>query len=127
MSTPQENYSNFVTPPDFVDDPKHTVLLLDVDQASVQRIAEWCQLSPVDFNVYVFDASMEVTEWLLHAVNRSNAIVVNTAETILSQGKDRLCENAQTWYFGPKRFLKNSRQAIADPLDYFKEYAESVK
>lgn len=115
-------HSNFVTPPDTVTDPKHTVLLVDPVWSDLQAVAMICKTVGTDFNVYVYDAGMNDIDWLLKVASLSDAIVVNTDASDCSPNKDRLVDMPRTYYYGPKNFLSNKKR-IANPQEYFIEYA----
>lgn len=115
-------YSNFVTPPDTVTEPKHTVLLVDPSWADLQAVAMLCKTVGTDFNVYVYDAGMNNIDWLLKAASFSDAIVVNTDPSACSTNKDRLVDMPRAYYYGSKNFLSNKKR-IANPQEYFIEYA----
>lgn len=119
-------YSNFITPPDFVEDEKHTVVLIDVDKQDIQNIAEWAQTAEQAYNIYIFDHSMDNADWLLQTLDRAQACIVNTVPTVLSPGKDKLAEQGKAYYYGPKNFLA-SKARIESPLEYFVNYDKSIK
>jgi hypothetical protein len=114
-------HSNFITPPDFVNEPLHTVLLIDPTWQELESIAVLCKTSGTDFNVYVYDDTMNDIDWLLSAAQQADTIIVNTTPTACSPTKDRLIDLPRTYYYGPKNFLSNQKQ-IAHPQDYFIEY-----
>ena len=58
------SYSNFITPPDIVDDDKHSILLIDVAQDDVLKIAAWCSQSTKEYNVYLYNCEMNDKDWL---------------------------------------------------------------
>ena len=115
-------HSNFVTPPDTVAEPNHTVLLVDPVWSDLQAVAMICKTLVTDFNVYVYDAGMNDLDWLLKVASLSDAIIVNTETTACSPNKDRLIDMPRTHYYGPKNFLSNKKR-IANPQEYFIEYA----
>lgn len=119
-------YTNFITPPDFIDEEKHTVLLIDVDEAAVQNLAAWCKMSDYEFNVYLYNYTMNDLEWLGEAVSRAESIIIDTTPTELSAVKDRIAEMDKSYTYGPKNFLVNTKR-IKNPLEYFQGYKENVK
>lgn len=119
-------YSNFVTPPDFVDERKHTVLLVDVFDDQVQTLARFCKHTSVEFNVYLYNANMEDMNWFSQAVDRADAIIVNAVPNAFSALKELIAQSPKACYYGTERELKNSRR-INNPIDYFIEYADTVK
>jgi hypothetical protein len=126
MQTTDENYSNFITPPDFVDEKKHTVLLIDVHADDVQTLAMFCKTSPEFFNVYLYNYQMASEDWFGEARDRADAIIINTEVNTFSSIKDLLAELPTAWYYGPKSFLKNPNR-IKSPIDYFIQYSNNLK
>lgn len=123
----QDNiYSNFVTPPDFVDEAKHTVLLIDVFADHVQSIGKFCKHTTAEFNVYLYNAEMSDMSWFSQAVDRADVIIVNTVPNDFSPLKDIIAESPKAMYYGPKTEFKNP-QGINNPIDYFIEYADTSK
>jgi hypothetical protein len=115
-------HSNFITPPDTTNEAKHTVLLVDPVWSDIQAVAMICKTIGTDFNVYVYDASMNNIDWLTQVAESSAAIIVNTEATTCSPIKDRLIDLPRTYYYGPKNFLSNTKR-IANPQEYFIDYA----
>jgi hypothetical protein len=123
----QDNiYSNFITPPDFVDEPKHTVLLIDVVDDQVQSIGMFCKHTTAEFNVYLYNADMDNMTWFSQAVDHADIIIVNTIPNKFSPLKDIIAESPKACYYGPKTQFKNPRR-INNPIDYFIEYADTSK
>ena len=121
MQTVNQEYSNFVTPPDFVDEKKTNVLLIDVPAAQIQSLGMYLMTCEHYFNIYLYNHEMGVPEWFGHARNRAAAIIINTEPNIFSTTKDMLAELPIAWYYGPKAFLRNTQQ-INTPIDYFTQY-----
>lgn len=119
-------YSNFVTPPDFVNEAKHTVLLVDVVDDQVQSIGMFCKHTSAEFNVYLYNANMDDMTWFSQAVDRADTIIVNTIPNQFSPLKDIIAESPKACYYGPKAHLQNPRR-INNPIDYFIEYADLSK
>lgn len=115
-------HSNFVTPPDVVLESNHTVLLVDPEWQDIQAVAMLCKTIGTDFNVYIYDAGMNNTDWLNKSAELAHAIIVNTDPTSCSPVKDRLIDLSKTHYYGPKNFLTNKKR-IANPQEYFINYA----
>ena len=113
-----ENYTNFVTPPDFVQEDKYTVLLIDVSSFDVEQLAIWCKEAPIDFNIYLYSHDMEDIDWLRLAYARSKSVIINTEFTPLTPVKDRLVSDPKVWYYGPKNFVTN-RSVIRYPAEFF--------
>jgi len=69
------DYTNLITPPDFVEDAKHTVLLLNPKQEEVQELAEWCQQAEQYFNIYIYNETMGRPDWAKTAAGLADAII----------------------------------------------------
>jgi hypothetical protein len=113
-----ENYTNFITPPDSVNEEKYTVLLVDVAAFDVEQLAIWCKTASQDFNVYLYSHTMDDVEWLSHAFAAADSVIINTELTPLTPIKDRLVSNDKVWYYGPKNFITN-RKVIRYPAEFF--------
>lgn len=118
--------TNFITPPDFVEDPNHNILLVDVDPVDVETLAFLCANHDESFNVYLYKEDTNNVEWLNQAALLADAIIVNTIETGLSSIKDRFVDAPKTYHYGPKNFLNNSRRHNS-VLDYFIQRANERK
>ena len=58
-------YSNFITPPDFLDSiDNYTVLLIDPTEDDVSNIALLCKNVGTDFNVYIYLEQYNLLDWL---------------------------------------------------------------
>ena len=113
-----EQYSNFITPPDHSEDPHINVLLIDADWLEVEAVAMWCKTANRSYNVYLYSDIMLDEEWLALTINRMDHIIVNMADSAISQVKGQLLKGTHTWYYGPRTFLGN-KQKIERPLDWF--------
>lgn len=118
-----ENYSNFVTPPDFVFEDKYTVLLIDVGTFDVEQLAIWCKQANMDFNVYLYSHDMDNVDWLNRAFIAAQTVIINTDVTPLSGIKDRLVSFEKVWYYGPKNFVTN-RNMIRYPAEFFIQFSK---
>ena len=107
-------YSNFITPPDFVEDDLHTVTIVDATVEDVELMARMCETSDEMYNIYLYRAEMDNLTWLQEAITKSSAIIVN------SENKDNhwLCDNEKTFYYGSAQLLAPVRN-IESPLQYF--------
>lgn len=113
--------SSIITPPDFVSDFAHSVLLVDPDQSELEAIALYCASVNQNFNIYVYLAGMDDIEWLKKAAKKVQQVIVNTTTTEISIVKDSLAVNPLVIYYGPKRFLMNNNR-VENPLEYFTTY-----
>lgn len=110
--------TNFITPPDFVEDPNHTILLIDADPVDVETLAYLCAGHEEAFNIYLYREDMNDDLWLNQAADRADTIIVNTVDNKLSGIKDNFIDFQRTYYYGPKHFLHSTRQC-STLLDYF--------
>ena len=117
-------YSNFITPPDFVDDPFPNILFIDVDWTDVETIALYCQASSQSFNIYLYSDIMMEDEWLSSAIARANYIILNSAESACTPVKNRLIKDSRTWYYGPSKYLANF-QRLESPIEFFKKHGST--
>jgi hypothetical protein len=111
-------YSNFITPPDFVDNDFPSVLIVDADWNDVESVALWCKTAPINLNIYVYSDIMLDEEWLMDAMNRCQIILVNMATSAVDHMKKHMIKSDKTWYYGDKTFLGNKNK-ISLPIDYF--------
>jgi len=118
ISTTHQMQSNFVTPPDFVDNTNPNVLVIDADWEDVENVALWAQHSVANYNVYLYTDIMLDDAWLDRAIEQAHVIIVNTAPSDCSPRKNQLISDTRTWYYGPREFLGNPRQ-LSTPLDFF--------
>ena len=109
-------HSNFITPPDFVDEKLHTVTVVDATPEEIEILGRMCQGSDEMFNIYLYRSEMNNTNWLEQAVERSDAVVVNTNTVGLYT--DYLCSQDKTFYYGPKTFISKANK-VETPLQYF--------
>lgn len=117
-------HSNFITPPDFVNDDNYSVLVIDATWDEVETIALWCQsASNQCYNVYLYNDLMDDREWLSQAISCSNAIVMNTVESNCQEVKNTLVKDSRMWYYGPSRYLANTNR-LEKPLDFFVQHNE---
>lgn len=118
--------TNIITPPDFVKDPNHTILLIDVDPVEVETLAHLCATHDEAFNIYLYKADMNDTPWLSDVAHIADVIIVNTESNDLSALKDGYVDLLKTYHFGEKNFLGNPRR-IANILEYFVNRANDRK
>lgn len=115
-------YSNIITPPDFVTEQKHTVVLIDAEKNEIEQLASLCRQIDAEFNIYLYIASMDDQKWLSTAINLADTVIVNSSSTSVSDLKDQLCNQNKCWYYGEKTFANNTKK-LANPTDYFVQYA----
>jgi hypothetical protein len=109
-------YSNFITPPDFVEDQFHTVTVVNATDQEVELLGRMCKGSDDQFNIYLYKAAMNDLPWLKKAVDLSDAVIVNT------DGLDSVLEDLlvldKTHYYGQRDFLVKAQQ-VQNVFQYF--------
>lgn len=114
-------YSNFITPPDTLEEEERlSILIIDAEWPELEAMALFCKESKKFYNIHVYRAEMDNELWLVEQAEKSAVVVINTAETSISSIKDRLVEQPNACYYGPKNFLFNNRKVQA-PVDYLKQ------
>jgi hypothetical protein len=116
-----EQFSNIITPPDFINSRALSVTIIDPEMTEIEDVAFFLKTAAESFNVYVYRSEMNDEKWLNKVATKSIAIVVNTVNTSCSKIKDKLAVNPKTYYYGPKNFLMN-RNRIEKPIDYFIQF-----
>ena len=116
-----QEYSNFITPPDRVDEPKHSVLIMDADWNDVEVIAHWCRGADTYFNVYLYEDIMGDEEWAVQVANSVDAIIVNSRAGSADAMKGLFLKMDKVWYYGPKNYLRTDNR-LETPLEYFVRY-----
>lgn len=111
------NPTNFITVPDFVDTPQHTLLLIDVEPDDVETLAYMCSNYSESFNVYLYYASNNDIDWLTKALALADTVIVNSVQNELSNIKEAYITKDRTLYYGPKSFKYGNKCRTV--LDYF--------
>jgi len=109
-------YSNFITPPDFVDEKLHTVTVVDGTLEEIELLGRMCQGSDESFNIYLYRSEMNDVNWLKQAVERSDAVIVNTENH--NPYVDYLCTQEKTFYYGPLTFISSANK-VDTVFQYF--------
>lgn len=109
------DYSNFITPPDFVEDEFHTVTVVDAAPADVQLLGQIAKGTDKAYNVYLYHQGMDDKDWLGNAMEKSDAVIVNTADPYHNED---LCKNSNVYYYGPKTYITDANK-VESPFDYF--------
>jgi hypothetical protein len=112
-------HSNIITPPDFINDENTQILIIDPDWNDVDTLSLWLQNTAKTYNIYVYTDVMMEPEWLESAIGLAHVIILNTQDSACTPIKNKLIKDSRTWYYGPHRYLGNTRQ-IADLIEYFK-------
>jgi hypothetical protein len=109
-------YSNFITPPDFVEDRFHTVTVVNATLEEVELLGRMCKGSDDQFNIYLYRSEMNDTAWLDRAVELSDAVIVNTSTR--DSITDHLCTLDKTYYYGPHTLVTSSTK-VDTVFQYF--------
>ena len=118
--TEVEVVSNIITPPDFVYNANSNVVAIDPSESDVESIAYYLKSSPLRVNLYVYDSTeSNDPEWLETAIARSDALLINTAESSISHRKDKLAVDKKAYHYGAKRFLMSMDRHLESPIEYF--------
>ena len=115
-----EECSNIVTPPDFIDGRAFSVLLIDPTQSEIENVAFYLKTAADVFTVYVYCVAMNNREWLHEVMGKVSATIINTVQNEDSPHKDRLAAKAgEIYHYGQKVFLMAQNRRIESPVDYF--------
>lgn len=109
-------YSNFITPPDFVSDQFHTVVVVNATNDDVELLGRMCKGSDDQFNIYLYRSEMNNLDWLREAVDLSHAVIVNTDEA--DNALEDLLVLDKTYYYGSKNFLAKATR-VDNVFRYF--------
>lgn len=107
-------HSNFITPPDFVDEDLPTITVVNATVDEVELLAKMCENTDPQFNIYLYRSEMNDTDWLNSAVLRSEAVIVNLIDIDL----DYLCGFDKTYYYGDRSVIAPATH-ISGLLQYF--------
>ena len=118
--------TNFITPPDFVEDKQHTILLIDVDVVDVETLAHLCATHDESFNIYLYKEDMNDLKWLSDAAYKADVLIINTEDNSLSSIKDGYVDLVKSYHYGPKNFLANERK-LPNIYEYFVNRANERK
>lgn len=106
-----------------VEPERHTVLIVDSDWPEIEEVALFCKTSKKFYNVHVYRADMDNEVWLVEQAEKAEFVIVNTVDSSVSRVKDRLIEQPNAFYYGPKNFLKSEKKLTA-PLNFFAMFDE---
>lgn len=118
--------TNIISPPDYVDEPNHTVLLVDTSYEDLELLAHLCSVHDENFNIYWYPAGANNLDWMNDVAHRADTILVNTEPNEFSFIKDRLAVLPKAYHYGPKNFLNNNHKHES-VLDYFIRRANERK
>lgn len=120
-SLKRNEYSNFVTPPDFVSDELHTVTVIDATTDDIELLVNLCQLGNELYNVYLYKTEMNQPDWITQAVQKSSAVIVD-----VNSSNETFCHNEKTFYYGEKTFISPATK-VKGILDYFVQRQQEHK
>ena len=69
--------SNLVTPPDLVDNDNRTAIVVNATWDEIESLHLWLATAYQDWNIYLYNHTMEDLAWLAQAVSRAEVVVVN--------------------------------------------------
>lgn len=108
-------HSNFITPPDFVDDePLSTITVVNATLDELELLARMCEGSDVQYNIYLYRSEMNDTDWLRNAIKRSESVIVHTIDPEL----DWVCDSEKSYYYGDRVIITRAAQ-IKNSIHYF--------
>ena len=109
-------YSNFITPPDFVEDAFHTVTVVNATMDEVELLGRMCKGSDDQFNIYLYRTEMNDTDWLTRAVELSDAVIINS--NVRDAAIDNLYKLDKTYYYGDKNIIATATK-VDNVFQYF--------
>ena len=123
---PVDSYSNFVTAPDTVTEPYHTVTLIDIDSVTVQMLATYCKMSKECYNVYLYSSDTGDTEWLQQVIAMSHAVILDTGFSLTNNIKAELLQKSTTYYLSPTN-MDVPAHRIGSVAEYFITRERNIK
>lgn len=109
-----KKYSNFITPPDFVNDKFHTVTVIDALIDEIELLGRMCQFSNESYNIYLYRSDMHEDQWLYKAVDISDAVIINTSVNT----NESLFKLNKVYYYGDKNYVSPAHK-VNNILQYF--------
>lgn len=113
-----KNFSNIITPPNFINREAPTIALIDPEWTEVEDVIFYLGTVDKEYNVYVYMSEMEDEDWLDEVIEKSQTYIINTKPTSVSHIKDRLVANSRSYHYGDRVFL-TSNNKLNKPVDYF--------
>lgn len=107
-------YSNFITPPDIVDEVKPNIIVINADEKEVELLVLFAQHSDKYYNIYLYQDSMQDTKWLDTVVQKCDAVIMNDA----NEQHHNLLKLDKTYYYGSKNYICPATK-VKTVLDYF--------
>ena len=116
--------TNFITPPDVVDDERHSVLIVDADPTDIESLALVCANHNHAFNVYLYNHGMQDLEWLVSIASKVDTVIINNAGNGLSAIKQTLIALPNARHYGNED-LTEFDSKYCGVLEYFINYSDN--
>lgn len=107
-------HSNFITPPDFVNEDLETITVINAELHEIESLAKLCENTDPQYNIYLYRSEMNDVEWLHKAVEISKSVIIRSVDPSL----DYICDNEKTIYYGD-RILISRAAKIPNLLHFF--------
>ncbi len=107
-------HSNFITPPDFVDENLITITVINADIHDIESLARICETTDPQYNLYLYRSEMNDLVWLHKAIELSETVIINLVDPKL----DFVCDNEKTVYYGDRLIISRAAN-ISSLLDFF--------
>ena len=115
-------HSNFITPPDFVDEDLPNVTVVNATEQQIELLAHMCANNDEQYNMYLYHSGMNNLVWLKSAIDKSGAVILHTIDPEL----DSICFTNKTYYYGNRVIVSDAKE-ISSPLHYFSIKKTSTK
>lgn len=115
-------HSNFITPPDFVDEDLPNVVIVNATDEQIELLAHMCANNDEQYNMYLYHSGMKDTDWLKSAIERSSAVILHTIDPEL----DAVCFTDKTYYYGERAIISDAKE-VSSPLHYFSLRKDNTK
>lgn len=100
--------SRFITYPSIVGKDNHTVILIDPSSEDLKRLELYLQINLKDYDVYVYQSSVDDLQWLNHVAEKTDVVLIN------NQSQLEISNNVNVIKYG-------ALTDLADPLIYFEQ------
>jgi hypothetical protein len=115
-------HSNFITPPDFVDEQLPNITVVNATPSQVEMLARMCSENDEQYNIYLYHSEMNDMDWLNSAIERSEAVVTHTIDPNL----DSICLINKTYYYGDRIIITDATE-VHNLLHYFEMRKNQTK
>lgn len=98
--------SRLITYPSSVEKKdNHTVLIVDIDDSDIESIGLFCMSSQKDYDIYLYDETINDSNWLSTVSNNADKILLNSISkvnvdnrNIIKYGKETDCKNPLDYF-----------------------------